>query len=522
MTKTKLALPILMLLVAACTKQPAADVVGSARALRCDAARSSTSLPARSELLSGGGASANTPTVMATRDLFDLFKGTCGGCHVDGTQGDFHVTADTFPTVVDNTVLMRIKSDDPSFFMPPPTVGGKPYSTRAPTDPVVQLFGLLETWIDQNRPKDQFTVAGTGVGGASPYLASDWTIDNLTNLGDCIPSATLVGTRQRHMEERDAFFAAATQLPDSLADTDFDTLDGAALAGEGVIGYAPTYPLWTDDAGKLRFIRVPRGQSVEFDDATQSFRIPPNTRFYKTFLRKVIDLRGYTSWRKIETRLIVSRPDRPHADGTFESTALYGTYVWNDDESEARLQTVSLRDGTGLQRSPDQGHRRRAVRQGDRRQQACRSRLRARGGALRHHPPLRHPGQPALRAVPHGARRLRPRLHAAAAQPARRRRRRRLRARRRRRADAAPAAHRLRRHQRHGLARRCHAARGVARQPRAAQRLRAQGAGVHGRQLRALPQPARLPVGGEPRAGARAQLPARAPTAASSSFRSTA
>lgn len=349
MTMSSRSIVTLMLLAAACTTERAADVGDSTRALRCDAAHSSTSLPARSELLSGDGSSANMPSVMATRDLFDLFKGTCGGCHVDGTQGNFHVTPDTFATVVDATALMRIKSDDPSFFMPPPTVGGKPYSTRAPTDPVVQLYGLLETWIEQNRPKDQFTVPASGVGGAGAYLLSDWTSDNLTNLGDCIPSASLVGTRQRHMEERDAFFAAATKLPDSLADTDLDTLDGAALAGEGVIAYAPTYPLWTDDAGKLRFIRLPRGQSVEFDAATQSFRIPPNTRFYKTFFRKVIDLRGFTSWRKIETRLIVSRPDRVHPDGSFEPTALFGTYVWNDDESAAHLQSVSLRDGTGFQ-----------------------------------------------------------------------------------------------------------------------------------------------------------------------------
>ncbi len=113
-----------------------------------------------------------------------------------------------------------------------------------------------------------------------------------------------------------------------------------------MIAFAPAYPLWTDDAGKLRHVRVPVGESIEFDAAMQSFRIPPNTRFYKTFLKEVVDINGYTSWRKLETRLIVARPDRQLEDGTFETTALYGTYIWNDAETEAHLLADPLRDGT--------------------------------------------------------------------------------------------------------------------------------------------------------------------------------
>ncbi|MGZ3443117.1 MAG: hypothetical protein ACXVDD_26530, partial [Polyangia bacterium] len=313
--------------------------------VRCVPASTSLPLPARADLLSTDG-SGGGPMVMLTRDLFEQFKSNCGACHVEASLGGLHVTQDSFPTLIGQNALMRIKSDDPAVFMPPQSAGGKPYSTRTPTDPVVQLFGLLTTWIDQGSPKDQFVVGGSSGGGSSPYRMSDWTIDHLTNLGDCIPSSGLVATHKSHMDDRDAVFAAATELPESLADTDLDTLDGAALAAEGVIAYAPTYPLWTDDAGKLRFIRVPRGQSVAFDAASQSFHFPPNTRFYKTFLRKVIDARGFTSWRKIETRLILSRPDRVRADGSFEPTALFGTYVWNEDESEAHLSRDPLRDGT--------------------------------------------------------------------------------------------------------------------------------------------------------------------------------
>ena len=111
-----------------------------------------------------------------------------------------------------------------------------------------------------------------------------------------------------------------------------------------MISYAPTYPLWSDNAGKMRYVRVPRGQPITFDRAEQSLDIPPNTRFYKTFLKQVRDTGGNLTYRKIETRLIVSRPDTSPMT-VKQQNALYGTYLWNDDESQAQLLHDPLRDG---------------------------------------------------------------------------------------------------------------------------------------------------------------------------------
>ena len=105
------------------------------------------------------------------------------------------------------------------------------------------------------------------------------------------------------------------------------TFDGVELSKSGVVAYAPGYPLWSDDAGKLRYVRVPQGQSIHFDKTTQQFEIPPNTRFYKTFLKRIVDTDGSYRYRKIETRLIVARPDQNNADGTAaKQTALFGSY----------------------------------------------------------------------------------------------------------------------------------------------------------------------------------------------------
>ncbi len=169
---------------------------------------------------------------------------------------------------------------------------------------------------------------------------------NMTNLGTCVPGKGMVAMATAAMDDKDAFFASRTDLPPTLDQTDLVTLDSEELAKHGVISFAPTYPLWTENAGKMRYVRVPRGQTITFDKATQQFHIPPNTRFYKTFLKQVIDSTGQPSWRKMETRVIVSRPDENGPDGrAVKQTALYGTYIWSDDETTAKLLDDPLRNG---------------------------------------------------------------------------------------------------------------------------------------------------------------------------------
>lgn len=310
----------------------------------CRPARSSEALPARSPVISDEVTPARETRVF-TADLFNLFRSHCGACHVETKLGDFQVTARTFAKLVDGKVLQVMKTDDPAKVMPPPAGGGKPYSQRAPGDPVVELVTLLEEWIARDRPEDLFTIVTPARETRSRYLMSEEVGMRLTNLGDCVPNAPLIATSTQGMDERDEIFARATALPKTLAETDLVTFDAEELARIGVVAFVPAYPLWSDDSGKLRHIRVPRGKKVQFDKATQTFAIPPNTRFYKTFFKKVIDISGQERHRKIETRIIVTRPDRRRPDGTDEVTALFGTYVWNDDETEAQLLELPLRNG---------------------------------------------------------------------------------------------------------------------------------------------------------------------------------
>ncbi len=316
-------------------------------AFACAPTVSSEPLPPRSTLVSA--TTMSQVATVFTSELFDRFSKVCGTCHVQSNLGGFAVSQSTFRNLVTQAILdSAIRQDDPAKYMPPlSSPNGMPFSQRADTDPVKQLAGLLQQWIGQGSPADAFVVesdpsANTAAAG---YMMSDTIAAQITNIGTCVPEKRMVGVSTTDMDRLDTFFAQATALPPTLDETDLFTLDGADLARNGVISFAPAYPLWTDNAGKMRFIRVPRGQAITFDKATQKFTIPANTRVYKTFLKPVVDLNGNKAFRKIETRVIVSRPDTVRTDGTIQQNAVYGTYVWNDDESQAVLLADPLNDG---------------------------------------------------------------------------------------------------------------------------------------------------------------------------------
>ncbi len=318
-------------------------VTSTSAALECVPLSSSQMYPPRSSV-TGGQTSSAAPTYFTT-DLFARFNQICGGCHVDASYGNFSVSSASFAQKVNQSVVDLITSNDPAVYMPPSNAGFPPYSQRSATDPVRALVSLLQQWIAQKSPTDSFTIQETSQ-GSSGYAITPAMGAKMTNIGTCVPGKGMVGTAGATMDDMDKFFASATALPATLDKTDLFTLDSDALAKNGVISFAPTYPLWTENAGKMRYVRVPHGQTITFDKTTQEFHIPPNTRFYKTFLKEVIDVSGHSSWRKMETRVIVSRPDTNGPDGrAVAQTALYGTYIWSDDETSATLLTDPLRDG---------------------------------------------------------------------------------------------------------------------------------------------------------------------------------
>ncbi|WP_405519300.1 SO2930 family diheme c-type cytochrome [Spirosoma sp. KNUC1025] len=97
----------------------------------------------------------------------------------------------------------------------------------------------------------------------------------------------------------------------------------------GVVPYALNTPLFSDYAEKLRFIKLPAGQSVAYND-TAVLNFPVGTTLIKTFYFPV-DFRNPAKGRRlIETRLLVHQPEGWKA---FD-------YVWNDEQTDAFLEVA--------------------------------------------------------------------------------------------------------------------------------------------------------------------------------------
>lgn len=317
------------------------------------------SLPARRAILDGSGGAdgpAETARWFRRDDLCALFSSpnTCGACHWGkddplGAEGVFQVTCDSidaWPALADEA-FRRIWSEDPNEVMPP----GSDASQLSPDSEIALLGEMLRAWDAQGQSDLFMLELGDTEETSTPedaYSLDAELGDALTNLGSCTPSAQLPRLEDE-MRDKDAMFKAMggfEGLPRTLYGTDMVSLDSQVLAQHGVYSYAPTYTLFSDHAAKMRYVRVPVGETIRYDPDTQDFEIPENTRFYKTFLKEVVDADGHRGWRKMETRIIVSRRDRDLEGGGVEIRAIRASYAWDREERVATLVTDPLRDQT--------------------------------------------------------------------------------------------------------------------------------------------------------------------------------
>lgn len=321
-----------------------------------------THLRARRAILSqdaDDNASSGDQTITLTKaGLFDDFSRA--GCATSACHGGadlplaqsptpFKVTSGSFDQRpnLGKQALERILNSDPTKVMPPGSGDG---SMRREDDPIRILGEQLVLWQEAGFPAELQIVTENGEEEGSqedPYLLGAALGDSLTNLGSCLPT-NKIEHKVDEMRALDQMFASAQtldDLPETLPDTDLVSLDSELLARRGVYSYAPTYTLFSDNAEKMRYVRVPVGEAITYNAETKEFDIPENTRFYKTFLRKVIDKDGKVGYRKMETRLIVSRANEELPDGTFKTRALRVVYAWDRNERMARKVQDPLRSG---------------------------------------------------------------------------------------------------------------------------------------------------------------------------------
>ena len=125
----------------------------------------------------------------------------------------------------------------------------------------------------------------------------------------------------------------------------FELRDGRFVAAAGVLNYDLNTPLFSDYAAKHRFVRLPDGRPMVWDD-TEAFKFPDETVIAKTFAYPD-DSKDHTPGERfLETRIEVRR------NGDW-----YGfSYVWNKEQTDAELKlgggqlNVSWTDDSGTKR----------------------------------------------------------------------------------------------------------------------------------------------------------------------------
>lgn len=114
---------------------------------------------------------------------------------------------------------------------------------------------------------------------------------------------------------------------------------------KGVIPYDLNTPLFSDYASKARFIKIPEGLSVSYNDK-EVFDFPVGTVLIKNFFYHKDARKPQKGRRIMETRLLIHEKDG--------WVAL--PYIWNDDQTEASLDVagdtkkVSWRNQKGKRR----------------------------------------------------------------------------------------------------------------------------------------------------------------------------
>ena len=118
------------------------------------------------------------------------------------------------------------------------------------------------------------------------------------------------------------------------------------IPSDGVVLYTLNSPLFSDYASKLRFVKLPKGQSVSYNpDSVLQF--PVGTAIVKTFYYPIDERNPNKGRRLMETRVLLHE-----AKGW---VAL--PYIWNKEQTDAVLEVaggsdqVSWIDGAGKKQS---------------------------------------------------------------------------------------------------------------------------------------------------------------------------
>lgn len=110
----------------------------------------------------------------------------------------------------------------------------------------------------------------------------------------------------------------AAAAPGWLSETGLYAGEGTRVVDSRNRPFAPQYPLWSDGAGKRRWVQLPPGSAIDVSDIDR-WVFPVGTKFWKEF-----DFDG----RKVETRFLWK---------VSEGEWVFASYAWNEAQTDASL-----------------------------------------------------------------------------------------------------------------------------------------------------------------------------------------
>ncbi|MGE5815371.1 MAG: hypothetical protein ACM36C_12860 [Acidobacteriota bacterium] len=130
-----------------------------------------------------------------------------------------------------------------------------------------------------------------------------------------ITTAVIAASSLNGRRQPDSF-----QPPARLSDTGLyvRALDGTLEVDPRNRPYSPQYPLWSDGAGKSRWVHLPEGAAIDVTNL-DAWDFPVGTKFWKEFAFK-----GH----KVETRFLWKAS---------EEGWVFASYAWNDEQTDAML-----------------------------------------------------------------------------------------------------------------------------------------------------------------------------------------
>jgi hypothetical protein len=119
-------------------------------------------------------------------------------------------------------------------------------------------------------------------------------------------------------------------MPEQLSQTGLYSDTGSRTLAPNVQVFLPAYPLWSDAAGKLRWISLPEGAQIDSSDM-DVWKLPVGTKLWKAFEQ---------NGRTIETRYMAKY-------GPSESDWLFIAYHWNPEQTDAAAVPDGVVDADG-------------------------------------------------------------------------------------------------------------------------------------------------------------------------------